>query len=49
VINSFLNPRSKQATLPPLLHKSDVDNLPETPGVYYFKNSTKKLFTSAKP
>lgn len=38
VINSFLNPRSRQATLPPLLPKKIVDNLSEKPGVYYFKN-----------
>ncbi|MDT7830851.1 exonuclease domain-containing protein [Flavobacteriaceae bacterium S356] len=39
IINSFLNPRSRQATLPPLLDKHIVDNLPETHGVYYFKDS----------
>ena len=44
IINSFLNPRSKQATLPPLLNKSDVENLPSTPGVYYFKNETILLY-----
>lgn len=38
IINSFLNPRSRQATLPPLLDKHVVDNLPETYGVYYFKD-----------
>lgn len=37
-VNSFLNPRSRQASLPPLLDKKVVDSLPETPGVYYFKN-----------
>ncbi|WP_026776711.1 exonuclease domain-containing protein [Polaribacter sp. Hel_I_88] len=47
-INSFLNPRSKQATLPPLLNKSDVDNLPETFGVYYFKNSAKEIIYVGK-
>jgi DNA polymerase-3 subunit epsilon len=44
IINSFLNPRSRQATLPPLLEKIVVDNLPEKHGVYYFKN----VFTLAK-
>lgn len=39
VVNSFLNPRSRQATIPPLLPKEKVDNLPETFGVYYFKNN----------
>ncbi len=38
VINNFLNPRSRQATLPPMLSEKIVDNLPETSGVYYFKN-----------
>ena len=45
-INSFLNPKSRQATLPPLLDKSVVDNLPETFGVYYFKNSDKDVIYS---
>ena len=48
IINSFLNPRSKQATLPPLLNKSDVDNLPSTPGVYYFKNEAKEIIYVGK-
>ena len=48
IINSFLNPRSKQATLPPLLNKSDVENLPSTPGVYYFKNETKEIIYVGK-
>ena len=48
VVNSFLNPRSKQATLPPLLSKKTVDNLPEKPGVYYFKNEAKKIIYVGK-
>ena len=48
IINSFLNPKSKQATLPPLLSKSVVDNLPEKPGVYYFKNSAKEIIYVGK-
>jgi len=48
IINTFLNPRSKQATLPPLLSKSVVDNLPEKPGVYYFKNSAKEIIYVGK-
>jgi DNA polymerase-3 subunit epsilon len=48
VVNSFLNPRSKQATLPPLLSKTTVDNLPEKPGVYYFKNDKKKTIYVGK-
>ena len=38
-ILSFLNARSQEATLPPLLPKQIVDNLPESPGIYYFKNN----------
>ena len=48
IINSFLNPRSRQATLPPLLDKKIVDNLPETFGVYYFKNSAKEIIYVGK-
>ena len=42
-INSFLNPKSRQATLPPLLDKKAIDALPETFGVYYFKNSAWRI------
>ncbi len=48
IINSFLNPRSRQATLPPLLDKKVVDNLPETFGVYYFKNTAKEIIYIGK-
>ncbi|MEE9409013.1 MAG: exonuclease domain-containing protein [Polaribacter sp.] len=47
-INSFLNPKSRQATLPPLLDKKVVDNLPETFGVYYFKNLAKEVIYVGK-
>jgi DNA polymerase-3 subunit epsilon len=47
-INSFLNPRSRQATLPPLLDKIVVDKLPETFGVYYFKNLAKEVIYVGK-
>ena len=47
-INSFLNPKSRQATLPPLLDKKIVDNLPETFGVYYFKNLEKEIIYVGK-
>jgi len=47
-INSFLNPKSRQATLPPLLDKKVVDNLPETFGVYYFKNIEKEIIYVGK-
>jgi DNA polymerase-3 subunit epsilon len=48
IINSFLNPRSRQATLPPLIDKEVVDNLPETFGVYYFKNLAKEVIYVGK-
>ena len=48
IINSFLNPRSRQATFPPLLDKKVVDNLPETFGVYYFKNLAKEVIYVGK-
>jgi DNA polymerase-3 subunit epsilon len=48
IINSFLNPRSRQATLPPLIDKIVVDNLPEKHGVYYFKNAEKEVIYVGK-
>ena len=48
IINSFLNPRSREATLPPLLEKQVVDNLPETHGIYYFKNQQKEVIYVGK-
>ena len=38
LIAKFLNSRSQEATLPPLLNKSYIDRLPQKPGIYYFKN-----------
>lgn len=48
IINSFLNPKSRQATLPPLLDKKVVDDLPETYGVYYFKNEAREVIYVGK-
>ena len=48
IINSFLNAKSRQATLPPLLDKKIVDDLPETAGVYYFKNPKKEIIYVGK-
>lgn len=48
VFSSFLNPRSRQATLPPLLSKKIVDNLSEKAGVYYFKNEHDKIIYVGK-
>jgi DNA polymerase-3 subunit epsilon len=47
-INAFLNPKSKPATLPLLLDKKLVENLPETFGVYYFKNEAKEIIYVGK-
>lgn len=48
VFNSFLNPRSRQATLPPLLPKKVIDGLPAKSGVYYFKNQKKEIIYVGK-
>ena len=48
VFDSFLNKRSRQATLPPLLSKEKVDNLPNKPGVYYFKDSNNAVIYVGK-
>ena len=47
-INSFLNAKSREATLPPLLDKQVVDKLPEKHGVYYFKNEQKEVIYVGK-
>lgn len=48
VFTSFLNPRSRQATLPPLLSKKTIDELSEKNGVYYFKNSDQEIIYVGK-
>ncbi len=48
ILKSFLNARSQEATLPPLLEKSKVDNLPSVPGVYYFKNGIGQIIYIGK-
>ncbi|MBO0590351.1 GIY-YIG nuclease family protein [Cellulophaga sp. E16_2] len=48
VFKSFLNARSQEATLPPGLPKSDFDNLPNTPGIYFFKNAKGKIIYVGK-
>ena len=47
-IHKFLNPRSRQATLPPLLSKETIDKLPNLTGVYYFKDSNGKIIYVGK-
>lgn len=48
VFNSFLNPKSRHATLPPLLAKDVVDNLSVKSGVYYFKNEKDEIIYIGK-
>jgi DNA polymerase-3 subunit epsilon len=38
-----LKKTSKEQTLPPHLHRSEIDKLPNTPGVYYFKDEKGKV------
>lgn len=46
--NSFLNPRSKQATLPPHLSSEQIEDLPEEAGIYLFKNQQHKVIYAGK-
>ncbi len=48
IINSFLKPKSREATLPPLLPKEVFDTLPEKEGVYYFRNSKNEVIYVGK-
>lgn len=47
-ISASLNARSQEATLPPLLSKTVVNDLPKEPGVYYFKNKNGKIIYIGK-
>ena len=48
VFNSFLNPKSKQATLPPHLPSEQIHALPEQAGVYLFKDRSQKVIYVGK-
>jgi DNA polymerase-3 subunit epsilon len=48
VFNDFLKKSSKEATLPSHLPTSVFNNLPNTPGVYYFKNKKGKIIYVGK-
>jgi len=48
VFHSFLNSRSRQATLPPLLPKKIVDELSIKTGFYYFKNNKDEIIYVGK-
>tara|TARA_R110002050_G_scaffold350_9_gene2382 strand:- start:13461 stop:14840 length:1380 start_codon:yes stop_codon:yes gene_type:complete len=39
VFKAFLNARSQEATLPPLLPKEIFERLPHSPGIYFFKDA----------
>ncbi len=39
VFKSFLNARTQESTLPPALPKAEFEKLPQSPGVYYFKDA----------
>lgn len=48
LIGEFLNARSQEATLPPELPVKVYQNLPEKPGVYYFRNSNGRVIYVGK-
>tara|TARA_R110002050_G_scaffold114019_1_gene229273 strand:- start:1192 stop:2562 length:1371 start_codon:yes stop_codon:yes gene_type:complete len=48
VFKLFLNSKSQEATLPPGLPKEEYEKLPNTPGVYYFKNEKGKIIYVGK-
>jgi DNA polymerase-3 subunit epsilon len=48
VFNDFLKKSSKEATLPSHLPTAVFNNLPNTPGVYYFKNKKGKIIYVGK-
>ncbi|MFD2518308.1 exonuclease domain-containing protein [Salinimicrobium flavum] len=48
VINSFLHARSRQATLPPHIEAEQIHSLPESPGIYLFKDRQHKVIYAGK-
>lgn len=48
VFAAFLNGKSRQATIPPLLPMEVLNNLPSCEGVYYFKNLQKEIIYVGK-
>ena len=48
VIRTFLHARSKEATLPPHISSVQIRDLPETPGIYLFKNKQHKVIYAGK-
>ncbi|RZK38425.1 MAG: DNA polymerase III subunit epsilon [Pedobacter sp.] len=48
LVDSTLSRNSKEQTLPPNLKRSEIDKLPNSPGVYYFKNHKGKVIYVGK-
>ena len=48
VINSFLHAHSRQATLPPHIEAEQIYDLPESPGIYLFKDRQHKVIYAGK-
>ena len=48
LIRDTLKKASKEQTLPPNLKRTEIDKLPNTPGVYYFKNEKGKVIYVGK-
>lgn len=48
VFKSFLNPRSKQASLPPHLPMEQIEALPDKAGIYLFKNKKEQIIYAGK-
>ena len=48
IFKTFLNARSQEATLPPALPKTEFEKLPNTPGVYYFKDAKGEIIYVGK-
>ncbi|WP_311196096.1 exonuclease domain-containing protein [Antarcticibacterium sp. 1MA-6-2] len=48
VIKSFLHAHSRQATLPPHLSAEQIEDLPEKPGIYLFKDRQHKVIYVGK-
>lgn len=48
MMRSFLHAHSRQATLPPHLSAEQIYELPETPGIYLFKDKSHKVIYAGK-
>lgn len=48
LIPKSLHPRSKEGSLPPALDSEEVDQLPRSPGIYYFKDNKGKVIYVGK-